>query len=60
MEKVFLLEDGSTVWERNELYLGGECYPLKDSDPDRDYFKDNLTRVVDNVSGRIINEIRFP
>ena len=58
--KMLSLEDHSTVWERNELYLDGECYSLEDFRYREGLLESVLTRAIDNLSGKIVNEICFP
>lgn len=58
--KVLLLEGGNTLWERNELYLDGECYSLEEIRSHDGIIENILDRAVDNLSGKIVNEIRFP
>lgn len=58
--RMFLLEDGSSVWERDELYLNGECHPVENFRSHEGLLKDGLSRTIDNLSGKIVNEIRFP
>lgn len=58
--KMLSLEDRSTVWERNELYLDGECYSLEDFRYREGLLESVLTRAIDNLSGKIVNEICFP
>ncbi|MFQ5542039.1 MAG: hypothetical protein ACE5E2_04350 [Candidatus Binatia bacterium] len=58
--RMFLLQDGSTVWERDELYLDGECHAVGDFRSREGLLKDVLARAIDNLSGRIVNNILFP
>jgi hypothetical protein len=58
--KMSSLEDHSTVWERHELYLDGECHPLEDFRKREGLLESALTRTIDNLSGKIVNEICFP
>lgn len=58
--KMFLLGEGSTVWERDELHLDGECRPWQDYRSDEGLLKQVLSRALDNLSGKIVNEILFP
>lgn len=58
--KMYELERGNTVWERNELYLDGKCYPLGDFRSRGSLLKDAISRSIDTLSGRIVNYIVFP
>ncbi len=58
--RMFLLEDASTVWERDELYLDGECHPMEDFQSREGLLIDALSRTIDNLSGKIVNDILFP
>ena len=58
--RMFLLEGGSTVWERNELYLDGECHPWQEFRSHEGLLNEVLLRTIDNFSGKIVNEILFP
>lgn len=58
--RMLLLEDRSTVWERNELYLDGECYSLEDFRYREESLKAVLTRAIDNLSNKIVYEICYP
>lgn len=58
--EVLFLKGGNTLWERNELYLDGECYSLEEIKSHDGIIENILDRAVDNLSGKIINEIRFP
>jgi hypothetical protein len=54
-----LLEGGSAIWERDELYLDGTCRPWRDFLSDA-LLKDALARAIDNLAGKITNELLFP
>jgi len=58
--KMYVVEQGSTVWERNELYLDGKCHPLGDFRSRGSLLKDAISRSIDTLSGRIVNYIVFP
>lgn len=58
--RMLLLEDQSTVWERNELYLDGECYSLEDFRYREESLEAVLTRAIDNLSNKIVYEICYP
>lgn len=58
--RVFLLEDGGTVWEREELYRDGECHPLEALRSREGPLDGILTRTIDNLAGKLANEILFP
>ena len=57
---MLLLEDQSTVWERNQLYLDGECYSLEHFRNREGLLEDVLTRAIDNLSSKIVYEICYP
>lgn len=58
--RVVLVDNGSTVWERNELYLDGECRPWQEFKANGRLLKSVFARSIDNVSGKIVNEFLFP
>lgn len=58
--RMFLLEDSNTVWERDELYLDGDCQPWQDFRSHEGLLRNVLTRAIDNLSGKIVNDILFP
>lgn len=58
--RMLLVEDGSAVWEHDELYLDGECHRVEDFRSREGLLKDALSRTIDNLSGKIVNEILFP
>jgi len=58
--RMFLREEGSTVWERDELYRDGECRPWQDFLSHQGLLKEGLSRTIDNLAGKIVNEILFP
>lgn len=55
-----LIEDGTAIWERDELYLDGDCYSLEELRSQKEIVENNLARTVDDLSARIVNEICFP
>jgi hypothetical protein len=55
-----LMQKGSLIWERNEYYLDGRCYPTEELRGQDKLLEQALTRAVDNVSGKLINEVCFP
>lgn len=58
--RVFLREEGATVWERDELYLDGRCHSSQDFRSKEGLLRDLLTAAIDNLSGKIVNDILFP
>lgn len=48
------------LWERNELYLDGECHPIAELRSQKGLLVEILSRAIDHLSGKIVNEIRFP
>ena len=55
-----LLKSGSTIWERDELYLDGTCRPWGDFLSHEGLLKGALANAIENLSGKIANEILFP
>lgn len=53
-------EKGEIVWERHELYLDGECRTLEELRSQEGLLVNALSRAIDHLSGKIVNEIRFP
>ena len=58
--RIFLLGDGSTIWERDDLYLDGECRRVEEFRLSEGMLKNALSRAADNLAGRVVNEILFP
>lgn len=58
--KMLRLDDGTAVWERDELYLDGACLPWRDFLSRERLLKDTFSKAIDNLSGKIVNEILFP
>jgi len=58
--KMVLIGGDKTVWERNELYLEGKCHPMGFFQSPEGVLKKTMTRAVDNLSGKIVNDILFP
>lgn len=48
------------LWERDELYLDGECYSLDELDSKGALLQAIMSRALENASGKFVNEIRFP
>lgn len=48
------------LWERDELYLDGDCYSLAELNSQGSLLQSILSRAIDNLSGKLVNEIRFP
>lgn len=55
-----LIEHGTTIWERNELYIDRDCHSLEELRSQKEIVENNLARAVDDLSARIVNEICFP
>ena len=55
-----LTADETTVWERDELYLEGDCRSWKEFLSNEELFKERLIQATDNLAGRIVNEILYP
>lgn len=58
--RMFLLEDGRPVWEHDALYLYGTCRSLEDFRSQHGVLKAVLSEAIENLSVKIVNEIRFP
>jgi len=54
------LQNDSTIWERDELFMEGPCRPLSDFRSDRELLRSSLKRATETLAGRIANEISFP
>ncbi len=48
------------LWERDELYLDGECYSLDELGTKGLLLQTILSRALENASGKFVNEVRFP
>lgn len=58
--RMSLAQEWSTVWERDELHLDGECRPWQDYRSHEGLLKEALSRTLNNLAGKIVNEILFP
>ena len=58
--RILLLEHGSIAWERNELYLDGDCYFLEDFRSREELLRDVLIGAIGDLSEIIVNEVIFP
>jgi len=58
--RIVAVAKGETVWERHELYLDGECRPLEELRSQEGLLVNVLSRAIDHLSGKMVNEIRFP
>lgn len=58
--RMSVVQDRSTVWERDELYLDGECRPWQDYRSHEGLLKEALSRTLDNLAGKIVNEFLYP
>jgi len=52
-----LIEDNSTVWEREELYEDQNCYPLEDLKTQPELLVDILTKAIHSLAENTVNEI---
>jgi hypothetical protein len=59
-EKLSRLTDGRPVWERNALHLDGNCYFTEQYKSKDRLLVDELTRAIDDLAARTVNEIRYP
>ena len=57
--RLLLVGDRRTLWERDELYLDGDCR-LWHSFQSQPALKEHLSRTVDDLAGKIINEMLYP
>jgi len=58
--KVILLGNGNTVWERDEVYREGSCHPVSKFQSQDSYIRQALSGAIDNLAGKIVNDILFP
>ncbi len=58
--KVILLGNGNTVWERDEVYREGMCHPVSKFQGQDGYIKQALSAAIDNLAGKIVDDILFP
>ena len=58
--QLVLLQNNTTVWERDELFMEGPCRPLSDFRSDGELLRASLTRATETLAGKIANEIAFP
>ena len=58
--KVILLGNGNTVWERDEVYRDGMYHPVSKFQVQDGYIKQALSAAIDNLAGKIVNDILFP
>ena len=59
-EELLDLSSGKIIWERNEDYLDGDCRVFDDFESQSNLLTSLLGTAVDNMTGRIANEIRYP
>lgn len=57
--KLLLIDKPKPVWERNDLYLDGDCHTLEEFQSNEGMLKRALDRAIDEIVGKITNEIRF-
>lgn len=48
------------LWERDDLYLDGECYGLDQLDAKAGLLPMIVTRALENAAAKFVNEVRFP
>jgi hypothetical protein len=48
------------LWERDELYIDGECYYLRELSSPGQLLRKILSLAIENASGKLVHEIRFP
>jgi hypothetical protein len=60
LHEKLVLQDGTVVWEREELYLDSDCRPWQEIEAEPKLLEQVLTRSTDDLAGRMVNEIRFP
>ena len=60
LHEKLLLQDGTVIWEREELYLDSDCRHWEEFQATPKLLEQVLTRSTDDLGGRIVNEVRFP
>jgi len=55
--RMILIDDDSTVWERQELYKDENCYRLEDLKTQPELLVDTLTRAIHSLAENTVNEI---
>ena len=58
--KLTMVDNGTSVWERNEVYREGRCHPLYKLQSQDGALEQALTAAIDNLAGKITNDILFP
>jgi len=58
--RIVSVAKGETVWERHEFHLDSECRTLDELSSQKGLLVNLLSRVIDYLSGKMANEIRFP
>jgi hypothetical protein len=58
--KVTIVDNGNSVWERNEVYREGSCHPLSKFQSQDGALEQALTAAIDNLAGKMVNDILFP
>ncbi len=53
-------EQGKTIWARNDLYVDGESHSMAELESQPELVRQLLTRALDNLSAKIVNEICYP
>jgi len=52
--------DMSIRWDRQELYLDGMCRPMQEFQNNEQLLMESLTHALQNLAGKIANEICYP
>jgi hypothetical protein len=58
--RLLLLDIGSPIWERSEVYLDGECHPVEAFRSRDGLLRTALSRAAERLARRIVNDLMFP
>lgn len=58
--RIVVVATQDILWEREELYMDGECHDLQQLSTQKRSVRTLLSNAIGNLAGKLVNEIRFP
>lgn len=58
--RIAVSEEDGTLWGRNEFYIDGRCHTLNEFQSREGLIKITLSRTMENLARKLINEVLFP
>ena len=58
--RMMIVESSELLWQRQELYLDGECYQLDELSAKGNLLPTMLSQAIQSATGKLAYEIRFP